>query len=323
MLSFKALAGSLTSWRSSGHLYRAVKILGTSESVRCRTTSTPLGRLREEALFRTAVPMLLRSATKNGKAPGEEHTCPASVVADACRAALDGESKKCLSLVWALKDMWQSGNRRVLTAVNKKAGDNNMTLLQVLSGTGLVEPVRQLLDMAPAVNATTDAGRSALHFAAEKNHAEIAQLLLSRGKACVNARDMHGKTALHLASALSHGRTCRVLARFGANVECASSTGETALSVAQACTDDKIAPWLQQWVAKRSKNAATVGKVSYFKGLGTKLPAHIVAPKLQLTPIGYCPVEDGEVVKLKRGIRNNKKRAAPSNGKSLVNWYVK
>eukprot|EP00434_Breviolum_minutum_P000393 symbB.v1.2.000333.t1/scaffold22.1/size431876/1 len=67
---------------------------------------------------------------------------------------------------------------------------------------------------------------------------------------------------------------------------------------------------------------ARINTVRYFKALGTELPSHIVAPKLVLTPVGYCPEEDGKVVQLTRGIRYAKKRKGPSAPRGKVNWYA-
>merc|ERR1711865_409166 len=52
-------------------------------------------------------------------------------------------------------------------------------------------------------------------------------------------------------------------------------------------------------------------------------PPHLVAPKLVLTPTGYCPVDEkGKVIQMSRGIRMAKSRQMPSDPTRHVNWYA-
>ncbi len=60
-----------------------------------------------------------------------------------------------------------------------------------------LESLRSLLSEATAVDPET--GWTALHYAAEQNSAEAAQMLLDAG-AAADARTPHGETPLHLAS---------------------------------------------------------------------------------------------------------------------------
>merc|ERR1712192_18636 len=171
-----------------------------------------------------------------------------------------------------------------------------------------------------SVHMKDEEGKSALHLAAEGDHATVAQALLAHGRANVSSRDACGQTALLIAANLGHSRTSRVLMRFGANANAACQNGRTPLTEAGNHPDQKLGPWLQQFAAKREHSFANVGKVQYFKGLGAMLPAHVVAPDLRLTPTGMCPFEDGQVKQLPRGIRYSKKRAGPSQPKCHVNW---
>ena len=78
----------------------------------------------------------------------------------------------------------------------------------------------------------------------------------------------------------------------------------------------------RSFAEKHEKRSERISRVRYFKGLGTELPSHIVAPKLVLTAVGYCPEEDGQVVQLKRGIRYAKRRQGPSAPRGRVNWQL-
>merc|ERR1711865_552820 len=78
-------------------------------------------------------------------------------------------------------------------------------------------------------------------------------------------------------------------------------------------------------VAKRKKGFHQVGQVLTEKTMpmGVQLAADVVAPKLVMTPVGYCPLDaDGKVIALKRGIRFAKRRQAPSSPAGRVNWYA-
>merc|ERR1740121_1111500 len=175
--------------------------------------------------------------------------------------------------------------------------------------------------MAPKVGQKDESGRSALHLAMERNHAEVARLLLSRGRAPVDARDSSGRTPLRMAVDLGHHESANVLMYFGAQPYSNAADGKCPYQAAVDKASDKLAAFMKKFQKSKKETSRLVGRIRTFKGLGSKLPAHVVAPPLKLTPVGYCPEEDGKVVQLKRGIRNNKRRSGPSNPPCRVNWY--
>jgi ankyrin repeat protein len=59
-------------------------------------------------------------------------------------------------------------------------------------------------------------GRTALHFAASKNHTRIVELLL-QNKAQIDTQDCRGNSALHLAALSNHWVTVLLLLKYGAN----------------------------------------------------------------------------------------------------------
>eukprot|EP00930_Biecheleria_cincta_P103227 TRINITY_DN95172_c0_g1_i1.p1 TRINITY_DN95172_c0_g1~~TRINITY_DN95172_c0_g1_i1.p1 ORF type:complete len:354 (-),score=65.42 TRINITY_DN95172_c0_g1_i1:139-1155(-) len=250
---------------------------------------------------------------------------PTELVASAFEAAEQGDELKCASLVWSLKELPRDSE--VMRAVDAVHGTSRRTLLQEVSAQGLERPVSLLLDMAADVKLKDEDGRTALHMAALRNHGPVAQLLLSYGRANVHARDRESRTPLHLATDKGNRRVARVLVRFGADPSSVDGQGRSPLEEKKGAKGGDIphraqlVNWMKNYVQHREKTSKNLGKIRYFDGLGTKLPSHIVAPKLVLTSIGYCPSEDGKTVELKRGIRVNKRRRGPSAPSGKVNWY--
>lgn len=281
-------------------------------------TQTPEFRIRQEGLLRgTKLPLRYADGLKGTNSPASE---VADLVAAAHVAAAAGESKRCLEVVWAMRD--SPHRREVLRAAEMPRGKPPRTLLQAAAAGGFDGVADHLLELGVAPHAKDAEGTTALHLAAQGNHAEVARLLLARGRANPNARDVAGRTPLHLASELGHSRTCRVLMRFCAKATVPNAAMETSLAVAGKSSDAKLGPWLEQYAKKQERSSAIAGKIQYFEALGSKLPAHVVAPELRLTATGYCPVNpDGKLKQLPRGIRQTKSRRAPSSPKCRVNWY--
>jgi len=237
-----------------------------------------------------------------------------TLLAQARAAASEGKSRECLSLVWALKDS-QPEWADVRSAVEQASP---RTLLHSIAEAGLEAPARALLEFGISVNTKDSMGLTALHLAAKGNHSGVAKQLLCRGRAHVDTRDKYGRTPLHIATDKRNRRVSRVLVRFGANLQAVDGQGEKPKT--GKLYNDK--GWHERWEKQRDKTSANIGRVQHFNALGTKLPAHVVAPELKLTPTGYCPVEDGKVKQLPRGIRFAKRRSAPSSPKGKVNWYA-
>ena len=103
---------------------------------------------------------------------------------------------------------------------------------------GDVEAVRSLLAGGADANTTQGDGMTALHWAAERGHAAVADLLLSAG-ADVEAKTRLGSyTPLHLASRSGHGPIVSALLDAGADPHATtSSSGVTPLHLAAAAVD--------------------------------------------------------------------------------------
>lgn len=279
-----------------------------------RTFSTPIWRMREEAMALARAPLARPGFSCEGVVTASS-TSPASLVEQSRVAALQGDAKRCHILVWQLRDLPRDS--AVRAAVDATDPDTR-TLLHSLAGVGLETTTRVFLELQPRHLKDKD-GKTPLHLAAMGNHALVAQDLL-RAKANVDARDAHGRTPLFLAAEGGHSRAARVLARFGANMGAKASDGKTPLDVAKH--DEKLQAWLVQFGDKREHTSENAGKIAYFQQLGADLPAHVVAPRLALQSWGYAPLdENGEPIMIRRGIRFAKKRKGPSSPKGKVNWY--
>lgn len=318
----------LTSATGVGSAHVLGRLAGTHLGARTIGTQTPLF-LKKRAAVQRGVEFMSRSLAK------EDGAIAAALVTKALVAATAGHSVECHTLAWEIRDLPRTpsvGDALKATMPADASEDSaEHTLLQAAAARGLIDTVRLLLEELPVQVSRKDSkGRTAMHLAAEGNHAEVAQLLLAQGRAPPDTRDAQGRTPLMIAAESGHARTARVLMRFGANSEAEDRDGRTAISLAKNQSGGSIrgmelSPWLEQFSAKRKRTTEYVGKIAYFrgKGLDASLPAHIVAPELSLTPVGYCPKDaDGKVVQLARGIRTNKKRAGPTSPSNTPNWYA-
>ncbi|CAK9077637.1 unnamed protein product [Durusdinium trenchii] len=273
----------------------------TSAAARCIGTQTPLWRDRQLA------------AAKRFQAPSGG-TTPQKVVKEAYQAAEEEDEFQCARLLWTLKSGPYDAD--VKAAINAPLNEDGRSLLQAVAAKGLLRPLGYLLDMAANCARKDRLGLTALHEAAQNGQNEAAQLLLTRGRAPSNARDAAGQTPLQLAMEKGSNSTVQTLMRFGANVKLldASKVPEEA---------QKLMEWTRSFSERVNEEAAQVQlRRKDVKSLGNEVPHHIVAPKLVLTPIGYCPVnDDGEVYQLKRGVRFAKRRQGPSAPRGKVNWY--
>jgi ankyrin repeat protein len=94
-----------------------------------------------------------------------------------------------------------------------------------------VAAVRGTLDTRVDVNAVQADGTTALHWAVDRDSAEIVQLLIRAG-ANVKATNRYGSTPLWLASLNGNAATIGMLLEAGADANAASEEGETPLMVA-------------------------------------------------------------------------------------------
>lgn len=301
-----------------------VRVGSQSLSQRWVGTQTPLWRARQEAAAKARP---VRQTSSN--LPYEGKTLlsegdPKDLVSRAFDAARVHNEFECASLIWTLKDLPRDA--KVREAVDTPLGTPARTLLQEVAAQGLERPVSFLLEMAANVKHKDEHGRTALHMAALRNRGKVTKLLCSHGRANVNAKDSHGRTPLHLATDHGSTKAAKILVRFGADPRTVDGAGRMAI-------DDKtnakgrtipnrkdIVNWMKTCVVNREEQLKQLGEVEYYTN--QRLPAHIVAPKLVLTPVGYCPEEDGKVIQLARGIRFKKRRRGPSAASCRVNWYA-
>lgn len=93
---------------------------------------------------------------------------------------------------------------------------------------GLVPLLRLLLNQGGDVNAKADSQWTALHFAAERENAEIVGLLLDFG-AEVSAETKYAKTPLHYVAQYGHLSAVRLLLAHGAYIDAADRYDKTCL----------------------------------------------------------------------------------------------
>ena len=325
-------ASSLTSETGMMRLALLRRPLGRLCQTRWVGTQTPIWRDRQEALakFAAARRSMQRPQSKASRcnlrdpapalsveereALSEARSSPRELVALAFLAAEQGQEFDCARHVWSLKTLPRSPEVRA--AVDSVQDDLRTTLLQKVASKGLERPLSYLLEMKANVMQKDAEGRTALHMAANQHKEDVAKLLLSRGRAHVNARDKNGRTPLHVAAEGQHVQVAKVLLRFGADARVVEPKEQ----------EQELQEYVAKHVERTQHRAKRAGKINWnrrVKALGTFLPAHVVAPKLVLTPVGYCPVEeDGKEVQLKRGIRYAKKRRGPSEPRGRVNWYA-
>ena len=107
---------------------------------------------------------------------------------------------------------------------------------------GAAEVVRALVKDGADVSAARGDGMTALHFAAERGHADVAAALIDAG-AAVDAGTRIGRYApLHLAARGGHGPVVALLLEAGAAANAATTnSGVTALHLAAAAVDGRSA----------------------------------------------------------------------------------
>jgi ankyrin repeat protein len=96
------------------------------------------------------------------------------------------------------------------------------------------EAVRSLLKNAADVNAAQGDGMTALHWAAMKGDAELAQMLIFAGANLKATTRLGAYTPLYLAAQQGHAKVIEALVAAGADAKSANANGTTALMVAAA-----------------------------------------------------------------------------------------
>ena len=114
----------------------------------------------------------------------------------------------------------------LLATTSLAAGATDLRLVDAAKNRD-TEAVRRLIKQGVAVNGSQPDGFTALHWAAQWDKADMADLLIRAGEK-VNAADSYGVTPLSLACTNGSARMVDKLLHAGANPHAALSTGETA-----------------------------------------------------------------------------------------------
>lgn len=97
-----------------------------------------------------------------------------------------------------------------------------------------------MLHRGAEVDARSNKGKTALHYASSNGHAEVIKTLLEHG-ATVDARDHFGHTSLMLAANYGCNECVAHLIRHGADVNAKTLSGNTALVYAETnCHPDTL-----------------------------------------------------------------------------------
>lgn len=285
------------------------------QHARCVGTSTPFSRAR--------LPTAVTAPGAVGKHVNI-HISKAKADARGLCDAVHGakSSKESWELLWAMKDSTSRWSD-LRPIADEFRGSPPQTLLQRFAVAGFTEPLKSLLEFGVSTKQKDEDGKSALHLAVEHGRRDIVQLLLKLGRAQVDARDAEGKTPLHYAAARNDKNISKLLMNYGAHPTHEDRTEKMAR---ESAADEAVLEKMDAHVKNLKHGLSRVREVVRKKKIlpaGAELPADIVAPKLVMTPVGYCPLDaDGNVIKLKRGIRYAKRRQAPSSPKCRVNWYA-
>ncbi len=169
-----------------------------------------------------------------------------------------------------------------------------------------IEKVRSLLSKGANVN-EKDAGgsRTALHYACERGHTEVAALLISRG-ADVNVSSWDAKTPLHAAAASGNKETVELLLSKRAHLEAKERYGRTPL-----------------FEAMRSPVAGRKEVVELLVAKGAKVPAlHLAAYMGDIEKVKRY-LDDGININSQEGAGCTALHAAASGGrKDIVEFLI-
>lgn len=279
-------------------------------------TQTPRWRARVDVAAKLSAAVAARQAQWDA-APSEadslliagEGSTAEALAAKIHAAAARRLSDRCLRLTWSLRDMVR--DHSVHEAINKfraSEGREASTLLLMAAREGFADSVDLLLEMQADTRLKTALGATPLHLAACSSDKTVS-LLLSKGRSHTEARDAQGRTALHIAALLGNSNIAGVLLGFGARLDALDVNGKTPVDVAAT-------PRLAAQMAKYVN-----GRRAFERQRDEPHVPSMVAPKLVMTAVGYCPEIDGKVVMLAKGIRVNKGRKGPNKPGQFVNWY--
>lgn len=171
---------------------------------------------------------------------------------------------------------------------------------------GDIEKVKSLLSKGANVNEKDEGGSSsALHYACERGHTEIATLLISRG-ADVNASSWDAKTPLHAAAASGNKETVELLLSKSAYLEAKERYGRTPL-----------------FEAMRSPAAGRKEVIELLVAKGAKVPALHLAAYMGDSEKLKRYLDDGTNINSQEGAGCTALHAAASGGrKDIVEFLI-
>lgn len=110
--------------------------------------------------------------------------------------------------------------------------------LHLAAETGSVEVCQSLLEAKAFVNSKTKSGWSALHFASQKGHHELMDILVRKHGATLDSLTMKKQSALHIAAAAGNFQACQTLVDLGASLDNVDDDGQKAIHL--AAEGDKV-----------------------------------------------------------------------------------
>jgi ankyrin repeat protein len=181
-----------------------------------------------------------------------------------------------------------------LLRAGAKAGSEELPLLPA-AAEGAADLVGALLAAKAAdVNAANEKGRTALHFAVEKDMPAMLKLLLEQG-ADPRAADKEGRTPLHIAVEKNFPGMAELLLAQGADPVAVDKAGKTPLTLAQQfCRTDLIGVLR---AAAEARGAATeapevLAKEHPLAAPEIRLPAQKVTPAAEIKSAATPPTEE-------------------------------
>ncbi|XP_033745918.1 uncharacterized protein LOC117331342 isoform X2 [Pecten maximus] len=114
------------------------------------------------------------------------------------------------------------------------ADDSGKTLLHLCTNVGNKNDVILLLKRNCPVNRIDNMGHSALHYAAKKDYADIAELLVVNGAHFDLPEEKTGQTALHFAVAKNYLATVELLVFSGASIQIKDKNNKTPIALCRS-----------------------------------------------------------------------------------------